>query len=43
MAIVSVLFDRYTSNYNLAESFYMASRSLSWMDVVIGDPKASIY
>ena len=42
MAIVSVLFDRYTNNYNLAESFYMASRSLSWMDVVIGDPKTSI-
>ena len=42
MAIVSVLFDRYTSDYNLAESFYMSSRSLSWMDVVIGDPKASI-
>jgi uncharacterized protein (TIGR03790 family) len=43
MAIVSVLFDRYTSGYNLAESYYMASRSLSWMDVVIGDPKTSIY
>ena len=42
MSIVSVLFDRYTSGYNLAESFYMASRSLSWMDVVIGDPKTSI-
>ena len=43
MAIVSVLFDRYTGGYNLAESYYMASRSLSWMDVVIGDPKTSIY
>jgi hypothetical protein len=43
MAAVSVLFDRYTNGYNLAESFYMASRSLSWMDVVIGDPKTTIY
>ena len=42
MAVVPVLFDRYTSDYNLAESFYMASRLLSWMDVVIGDPKTSI-
>jgi uncharacterized protein (TIGR03790 family) len=43
MAVVSVLFDRYTNGYNLAESYYMASRSLSWMDVVIGDPKTTIY
>jgi len=43
MAIVSVLYDRYTSGYNLAESYYMASRSLSWMDVVIGDPKTTVY
>lgn len=42
MAIVFVLFDRYTAGYNLAESFYMASRALSWMDVVVGDPKTSI-
>ncbi|MEK7651286.1 MAG: TIGR03790 family protein [Patescibacteria group bacterium] len=39
MADVSVLFDRYTKGYNLAESFYAASPFLSWMDVVIGDPK----
>jgi uncharacterized protein (TIGR03790 family) len=43
MAAISVLYDRYTSGYNLAESYYMASRSLSWMDVVIGDPKTSVY
>jgi uncharacterized protein (TIGR03790 family) len=43
MAIVSMLYDRYTSGYNLAESYYMASRSLSWMDVVVGDPKTSVY
>lgn len=42
MADVSVLFDRYTKGYNLAESFYAASPFLSWMDIVIGDPKATI-
>ncbi len=42
MAVVPVLFDRYTSGYNLAESYYIASRALSWMDVVIGDPKTSV-
>ncbi|MBM2840062.1 MAG: Internalin-related protein [Bacteroidetes bacterium] len=42
MAIPYVLFDRYTSVYNLAESFFMASRYASWMDVIIGDPKTSI-
>jgi uncharacterized protein (TIGR03790 family) len=43
MAAVSVLFDRYTSGYNLAESYYMSSRSLSWMDEVVGDPKTTVY
>ena len=42
MAIPYILFDRYTSGYNLAESFFMASRYLSWMDVVVGDPKTTI-
>ncbi|MBI4535247.1 MAG: TIGR03790 family protein [Ignavibacteriae bacterium] len=42
MAEADILFDRYTSNYNLAESYFMASPWLSWMDVVIGDPKTSI-
>ncbi|MEW6511509.1 MAG: TIGR03790 family protein [Bacteroidota bacterium] len=42
MADVSLLFNKYTSGYNLAESYYIASRYLSWMDVVIGDPKTSI-
>jgi uncharacterized protein (TIGR03790 family) len=42
MADVSILFSRYTSSYNLAESYFMASRYLSWMDVVIGDPKTTI-
>jgi len=42
MAIPYLLFDRYTSNYNLAESFGIASRYMSWMGVVIGDPKTTI-
>lgn len=38
-----ILFDRYTSGYNLAESFYMASTKIGWMDVVVGDPKIAPY
>jgi uncharacterized protein (TIGR03790 family) len=38
-----ILFDRYTDGYNLAESYYMASIKLSWMDVVVGDPKVAPY
>jgi uncharacterized protein (TIGR03790 family) len=39
MADVSILFSRYLSGYNLAESYYAASSYLSWMDVIVGDPK----
>jgi uncharacterized protein (TIGR03790 family) len=42
MANSSVLFDRYVAGYNLAESYFMASRYISWMDVVVGDPKTTI-
>ena len=42
MAVAYILFDRYVSGYNLAESYYMASLYLSWMDVVVGDPKTSL-
>jgi len=42
MAHAYILYDRYTSNYNLAESFFAASLLVSWMDVVVGDPKTSI-
>ena len=38
-----ILFDRYLSGYNLAESFYMASRFIFWRDVVIGDPLCAPY
>jgi len=39
---VNLLLDRYTSGYNLAESFYMANPTMSWMAVIVGDPKTSI-
>lgn len=47
LAFPHVLFDRYTDEsqdtaFNLAECFYMASRTLSWMELVLGDPKTSI-
>jgi uncharacterized protein (TIGR03790 family) len=43
LAYADVLFDRYTSGYTLAESFYMASNVLRWKDVVIGDPICAPY
>lgn len=43
LAEPDVLFDRYTSGYNLAESFYMASRVVKWKDIVVGDPLCSPY
>lgn len=43
LAKPEILFDRYTSGRNLAESFYAASLVLKWKDVVIGDPLCSPY
>ena len=43
IAAADVLFDRYTSGFNLAESFYAASRAIRWKDVVIGDPLCAPY
>ena len=40
-----IFVDRYLNsneNYNIAEAFYMAGRTLSWQTVIIGDPKSSI-
>lgn len=34
----TILLNRYTSGYTMAESFYMASHFVGWQDVVIGDP-----
>ncbi|UCF08805.1 MAG: TIGR03790 family protein, partial [Thermoplasmata archaeon] len=38
-----ILFDAYTQGFRMADSYYMASAYLSWMDCVIGDPKVSPY
>lgn len=43
IAHADILFDRYTSGYNLAESFYMASLLIHWKDTVIGDPLCAPY
>lgn len=40
-----IFVDRYLNpneNYNIAEAFYMAGRTLSWQTVIIGDPKSRI-
>lgn len=41
MAQPQILFDRYTSGYNLAESYYAASPFVHWMDIIVGDPLCS--
>jgi uncharacterized protein (TIGR03790 family) len=33
-----ILFPAYLSGFNLAESFYLATRFLSWQTVIVGDP-----
>ena len=38
-----ILFSRYLSGRNLAESFYAASRGICWKDVVLGDPLCAPY
>lgn len=43
LAKPNILFDRYTSGLNLAESFYSASLVLKWKDLVIGDPICNPY
>ncbi len=43
IASPTILFDRYTRGWNLAESFYAASRFVGWEDIVIGDPLCSPY
>lgn len=37
-----LLFPAYYSGRNLAESFYLAIRSLSWQNIVVGDPLCSL-
>ncbi len=43
LANPDILMDRYTRGYNLAESFYAASRLLKWKDIIIGDPLCAPY
>ena len=38
IASPTVALDQYFSGFNLAESFYAASRFVGWEDIVIGDP-----
>jgi hypothetical protein len=38
IASPTILLDRYTRGWTLAESFYAASRFVGWEDIVIGDP-----
>ena len=39
---VNWLVERYTSGYTLAESYYMCNPTISWMAVIVGDPKTTI-
>jgi len=43
MAKPDLLFDRYTSGANLADSFYSASPAVHWKDIVVGDPLCAPY
>lgn len=43
VASPSILFDRYTRGWTLAESYYAASRLVGWEDIVIGDPLCRAY
>jgi uncharacterized protein (TIGR03790 family) len=43
LARPEILFARYTSGRNLAESFYAASQVIKWKDMVIGDPLCRPY
>jgi uncharacterized protein (TIGR03790 family) len=39
----TIVMDRYTSGYTMAESFYAASHFVGWEDVIIGDPLCCPY
>jgi hypothetical protein len=42
VASPSILFERYTRGWTLAESYYAAARLIGRQDVVIGDPLAGV-
>jgi len=39
----TILLDRYTSGYTMAESFYAASHFVGWQDIILGDPLCCPY
>lgn len=39
----SILFDRYTKGWTMAESFYASAKLVGWMDIMIGDPICRAY
>ena len=39
----TIVMDRYTSGYTMAESFYAASHFVGWEDIVVGDPLCRPY
>jgi hypothetical protein len=41
IASPTIVFERYTAGYTLAECLYAASHFVAWEDVVIGDPLCS--
>lgn len=43
IASPTIVLDRYTSGYTMAESFYAASHFVGWEDVVVGDPLCAPY
>jgi hypothetical protein len=43
VASPSILWERYTRGWTLAESYYAASRFVGWEDIVIGDPLCRPY
>jgi uncharacterized protein (TIGR03790 family) len=43
IASPSIVMERYTAGYTMAESFYAASHFVGWQDVVIGDPLCCPY
>ncbi len=43
IASPTILMERYTAGYSMAESFYAASHFVGWEDVVVGDPLCTPY
>ena len=39
----TILMDRYTSGFTMAESFYSASHFVGWQDIILGDPLCCPY